>query len=129
MRRAIFLVAAPSLALFVLLLGVLMLTASTVAAHGSGFTAEENAWLNRQRAVDGMKCCDETDAHVGLDVRWRLVGGAYEVWIAGAWHRVPPGRMMRHDPSDPTPWPGQAILFHSPRSPHLIWCFFPEPLT
>lgn len=102
------------------------------AAHSPSFTAEENAWLNRQRSHDGTKCCDETDAHVGMAVEWRMTGGRYEVRINGGWHAVPPGRVMQHNPSDPTPWPGQALLFYSP-TPWVaqgfqLWCFYPEPL-
>ena len=106
----------------------LMLLAGPAMAHG--FTAEENAWLNRQRALDGMKCCDETDAHVGEDVEWRMRGGRYEVFVLGAWHEIPEGRLMQHRPMDPTPWPGRALLFYSVYGGRLhIWCFFPEPLT
>lgn len=103
---------------------------SVASAHDRRFTAEENAWLERQRAVDGTKCCNEHDAFVGLEVEWRLVGGRYEVRIDGAWMEVLPGRLMRHRAEDPTPWPGQALLFFSaPAMPQRIWCFFPEPLT
>jgi hypothetical protein len=110
----------------------LLILASSAAAHSPRFTAEENAWLNRQRAHDGTKCCDETDAHVGQFVEWRMSGGHYEVHINGGWHRVPAGRLMRHDPADPTPWPGAALLFYTP-TPHVLegftlWCFYPEPL-
>lgn len=101
--------------------------------HGQTFTADENAWLNRQRAVDGTKCCNERDAMVGEVVDWRLRGGVYEVLIQGAWRPVPPGRLMRHNPADPSPWPGQALLFWSPAPSHPdgfhLWCFYPEPLT
>ena len=102
----------------------LLLLAGPAMAHG--FSAEENAWLNRQRAVDGMKCCDERDAHVSPDVEWRHVGGRYEVRIRGAWVPVPEGRIMREDPADPSPWGQAALLFHSPQG--IIWCFRPEPL-
>jgi hypothetical protein len=102
-------------------------------SHGLGFTAEEAAWLDRQRSHDGTKCCDVRDVQVGQGVEWRLSGGRYEVRIRGEWRAVPPGRLMRHDAADPTPWPGQALLFWSP-APHapegfFLWCFFPEPLT
>jgi hypothetical protein len=116
-------------------LAVVMLVGAGRAAwgHGAGFTAEENAWLERQRAVDTTKCCNDRDAHVGHAVDWRMVAGRYQVRIQGEWRDVPPGRLMQHNPADPTPWPGQALLFWSP-SPHVptgfhLWCFFPEPLT
>ena len=102
----------------------LMLLAGPAMAHG--FTAEENAWLNRQRALDGMKCCDETDVHVSPDVEWRHVGGRYEVMIRGSWVPVPPGRIMRERPGDPSPWGQAALLFHSPQG--VLFCFRPEPL-
>lgn len=102
------------------------------AAHRVEFTPAENEWLNRQRAVDGTKCCDETDAHVGLSVEWRITGGRYQLRIAGAWVDVPPGRIMRHDPADPSPWPGEALAFYtlSPFFPggFRLWCFRPEAL-
>lgn len=59
-----------------------------------------------------------------------MVAGRYEVQIAGAWLPIPPGRMMRHDPADPSPWEGEALLFYTPTvvGPQ-IWCFSPEPLS
>jgi hypothetical protein len=36
--------------------------------HGLGFTADEAAWLDRQRAHDGTKCCDVRDVQVGQGV-------------------------------------------------------------
>lgn len=105
---------------------ILLLLALPAAAHDQRFTAAENAWLNRQHARDGMKCCDETDAHVGLAVAWRIVGGSYEVQIAGAWVAVPPGRILRPIPGDPSPFGAQALLFRSPAG--QIWCFQPEAL-
>lgn len=114
----------------VLLLAACM--AWPAVAHDLRFSPEENAWLDRQRGQDGTKCCDETDAHVGLDVEWRMQGGHYWLRIAGMWVQVPPGRLMRHNPADPTPWPGRAIAFYS-LGPHFpggyrLWCFYPEPL-
>jgi hypothetical protein len=107
-------------ALAALLLGLPV----AVAAHG--FTAEENAWFNRQVAIDGMKCCDDRAAHVAPDVEWRHRAGRYEVRIRGAWVPVPPGRIMRDNLADPSPWGQAALLFHSPQG--QIWCFRPEPL-
>lgn len=108
-------------ALAALLLGL------PVAALGHGYTAEENAWLERQRALDGTKCCDRSDAHVSPDVEWRSPDGRrYEVRIGGTWVPVPPGRIMREDRADPSPWGQAALLFHSPQG--VIWCFRPEPL-
>lgn len=99
------------------------------AAHQVTYTAEQNAWLNRQRALDGTKCCDETDVRVGVNVEWRISGGRYQLKISGAWVDVPPGRMMRFNPGDPSPWPGEPLAFYS-LSPggHVLWCFFPEAL-
>lgn len=107
--------------------------AGAAMAHGLGFTDAENDWLDRQRAHDGTKCCDRHDAHVGQNVEWRTRAGHYEVRIRGEWRVIEPGRLMRHNPDDPTPWPGEALLFWSPIPSHpdgfIIWCFFPEPLT
>jgi hypothetical protein len=102
------------------------------AAHGPDFTEAEKAWMERQRARDGAKCCNEHDVHVGMVVEWRTRAGRFQVRIAGEWHDVPPGRIMRHDPADPSPFPGQALLFYTP-SPWVpngftLWCFQPEAL-
>ena len=105
-------------------MAVLILLSGEARAHG--FSPAEDAWLNRQHALDGMKCCDATDAHVAPDVEWRHVAGRYEVRIRGAWVPVPPGRIMREVPSDPSPWGQAALLFHSRAG--QIWCFRPEPL-
>lgn len=121
----------PVLALAAVVVALAM--ARPAFSHGLGFTAEEAAWLDRQRAHDGTKCCDVRDVQVGQGVEWRLTAGRYEVRVRGEWRAVPPGRLLRHNPDDPTPWPGQALLFWSP-TPSLpegfsLWCFFPEPLT
>lgn len=105
---------------------VALLLTSSAMAHDTGFTAEENAWLDRQRAVDGTKCCNEHDVTIGERVQWRMTAGRYEVLIGETWRPVPPGRLMQSIPDDPTPWPGRALLF---RTGTMIWCFFPEPLT
>ena len=101
------------------------------AAHGPHFSPEEVAWMDRQHALDGMKCCDERDVTIGLAVRWRMQGRHYEVLIGGRWWQVPPGRMLRHNTADPSPFPGEAILFYSPMPDGTprIWCFSPPPLT
>jgi hypothetical protein len=115
------------------LMAVVLLLAVPALAHAPALTEAENAWLERQRAVDGTKCCDRRDVHVGLAVEWRMQGGRYQVRIQGRWHDVPPGRLLRPRADDPSPWPGQALLFWS-LAPHTapgfsLWCFFPEPLT
>ena len=104
----------------------LLLLALAGPAAGHGFSESENAWLNRQVALDGMKCCDATDAHVSPDIEWRHREGRYEVRIRGAWVVVPAGRIMRENPADPSPWGQAALLFHSPQG--VVWCFRPEPL-
>jgi hypothetical protein len=100
-------------------------------AHGDHFSADEIAWMERQRAVDpAIKCCNERDVHIGVRVRWRVAADGYEVEIAGRWHAVPASRMMRHRADDPSPFGSAAILFYSRFGDSLhIWCFSPEPLT
>ncbi len=99
------------------------------AQHGGPFTSEEIAWMERQHALDGTKCCNEHDVYVGQMVQWRIHRGHYEVLISGQWEQIPPGRLMEHLPDDPTPFPGEALLFYSIYpSGHRIWCFFPPPL-
>jgi hypothetical protein len=113
-------------------LAILAALVASALAHDRNFTPAENAWLNRQRALDGTKCCDERDAYVGQSVEWRIVGGRYEVFYSGAWRQVPAGRVMRHDPRDPSPFGAQALLFWSPNpndpTGATLWCFAPEPL-
>jgi hypothetical protein len=108
---------------------ILAILAGPAAAHDRHFTPSQNEWLNRQYALDAMKCCDEHDVHIGVEVQWRhnQSGDGYEVMIEGEWRPVPSGRIMRENPRDPSPWGHRALLFHTGRN---IWCFRPaEPLT
>lgn len=112
---------------------VLFALMAPAMAHTPGLTADENAWLDRQRAADGTKCCDYRDVHIGRAVEWRIVGGRYQVRIRDEWRDVPPGRVLQPIPGDPGPFAGEALLFWSP-APHTaegfhLWCFRPEPLT
>lgn len=105
--------------------------AGEVRGHGSGhgFDAEERAWMNRQRSVDDVKCCDEHDVYVGVHAIWRPVAGRpnrFEVFIVEQqrWVEVPAGRMLQMVPSDPSPWGGEAIVFYSVYPDRVeIWCF------
>lgn len=112
------------------LLGLIFGLSMYARAHNQHFTDEENEWLNRQRAEDGTKCCDRHDTHVGVDhVTWRHRNGHYEVRIKGNWHQVPPGRLYRHKADDPSPWPGEALLFYSDYGTTIhLWCFSPPSL-
>jgi hypothetical protein len=114
--------------LLILVLGITY-AFSHQAQHGGPFTPEEIEWMERQYAHDGTKCCNERDVYVGEVVEWRMRHGHYQVRISGQWENVPPGRLMQHVANDPTPFPGQALLFYSiyPHG-HHIWCFFPPPL-
>jgi hypothetical protein len=113
------------------MVGALLLAAALAHGHGPHMTPAEEAWLNRQHARDGTKCCDVRDVHVGQAVAWRMTPRGYEVEIAGAWHLVPPGRLLAPIPGDPSPFGAQALLFYTPNNvgaPPAIWCFLPEPL-
>jgi hypothetical protein len=110
------------------------LIALPALAHGPAheFSPDEIAWMNRQHSRGdaergSVKCCDERDVYIALDVHWRLAQGHYEVMMNGGWVRVPPHRLMRIVRGDPSPWDSAAILFYSPGQP-LPWCFLPEPL-
>lgn len=96
--------------------------------HGAQYTAEETAWMERQYAIDGMKCCAPYDFHVIQDPEWRMRDGHYEVRVHNQWHQVPRGRLLRHIPEDPSPFPGQALLFRTNSNPPTVWCFYPPPL-
>lgn len=111
----------------------LLMLAPKAFAHTPGLSEAEIAWLDRQRARDGTKCCDDRDVQIGRAVEWRIVGGRYQVRITGEWRDVPPGRILMPRADDPSPWPGEALLFWQP-APHVpggywLWCFQPEPLT
>lgn len=101
-------------------------------AHGTHYSPQEIAWMNRQYAVNGStKCCNEHDVHVGERVAWRMRNGQYEVLVNTNWYQVPQDRLMRYDPQDPLPenFRGQALLFYSMYGANpTIWCFFPENL-
>ena len=109
---------------------LLIFLAAGVAAfgHGANYTPAEEAWMERQRALDGTKCCAPYDFHVIQDPQWRMNSGHYEVYVHNAWHVVPAGRLLRHDPTDPTPFPGQALLFRTNSTVPHVWCFYPPPL-
>ena len=99
------------------------------AQHGGPFTNDEIEWMERQHARDGIKCCNERDVYVGQVVEWRMSRGHYEVKISGNWQQVPAGRIMQHIDGDPSPFPGEALLFYSIYPSGLnIWCFSPPPL-
>ncbi|MBR0675436.1 hypothetical protein GXW77_04530 [Roseomonas alkaliterrae] len=111
----------------------LMVLALPARAHTPELSEAENAWLDRQYSRDRTKCCDYRDVHIGRAVEWRIVGGRYQVRIMGEWRDVPPGRILMPRADDPSPWPGEALLFWQP-APHVpggywLWCFQPEPLT
>lgn len=129
-RRCLLLGDAGLLGLALVVWVVVLVVAVSVGARGHGFSAEENEWLNRQRALDGEKCCDERDAHVAPNVEWRVTADrrGYEVRINGEWRLVPAGRIMRENPADPSPWGQAALLFHAPWAGGPIYCFRPEPL-
>jgi hypothetical protein len=117
------------LGISLLLWALIIASCNAALGHGYNYSPDENAWFNRQLAIDGTKCCDESDAHVGENVDWRMVGGHYEVYILDGWHRVPPERVMRSNPDDPSPFGSAALLFWSP-APHttrgfMLWCFRP----
>lgn len=99
--------------------------------HGELYTADEIAWMERQRAVDGTKCCNEHDVHLGINVTWRMRGGNYEVYIKGmdTWMEVPQNRLYQHKAHDPSPFPGETLLFFSTYGTSVhIWCFSPSGL-
>jgi len=105
-----------------------LLCAGYAWAHGPDYTPEETQWMERQHAVDGMKCCAPYDFHVLQDPEWRMHAGHYEIRHNNEWHRVPAGRLLAHNPADPTPFPGIALLFRTSHLRPTVWCFFPPPL-
>ncbi len=110
-------------------IALLLLCARYAWGHGQHFTPEENNWLERQKAVDGTKCCNRFDTVTGIRVNWRTHQGRYEVQLGTTWHRVEPGNVMAHNQADPSPFGHEALLFYSIIGGRLhLWCFSPEPL-
>lgn len=112
----------------VLVLGVCL--GGEARGHGGnlhGFDSDEVAWMNRQRSVSDVKCCDEHDVYVGVRAIWRNAApGRFEVFVAEVqrWVEVPEGRMQRMVLDDPSPWGGEAIVFYSVYADGVrIWCF------
>lgn len=104
----------------------LPLTLAHLDPENAPLHAQHNDWLDRQRSADGTKCCDQADVEVLVDVRWRIVAGNYQVLLDGSWVPVPPGRLLRPNPDDPTPY-HDALLFRS-RVGRTIFCFQPATL-
>ncbi|MBY0310068.1 hypothetical protein K2Q16_02915 [Patescibacteria group bacterium] len=111
-----------------MMVAALAVKSTPAGAHGPQYTPAEAEWMMRQYAVDGMKCCAPYDFFVLQDPEWRMNNGHYEIRYNNEWHRVPAGRMMRHNPQDPTPFPGITLLFRNNGVPPTIYCFFPPPL-
>lgn len=110
---------------------LLIFCAYDVVAHSRRFTDEENAWMERQLAEDGTKCCNQHDVHFLDQPQWRSTGGGYEVYVEGEWHEVPPGRLRVNQPDDPSPFGTEkALLFYSVHSGIVyVWCFTPPTMT
>lgn len=110
----------------------LALLAAPALAHGPHYTQDEIAWMNRQRALDGTKCCDERDVHIGTDVEWRTTATGFQVRIEGVWRDVPPGRLLNRNPEDPSPFGPDPLLFYTPNrggGAPSIWCLYPGTLS
>jgi len=87
------------------------------------FTHEEYVWIKRQRSVDGRWCCGPENVYIVEDPHLRVRGGRYEVHLLSQWVPVPPGSMHRYNPDDPTPFPGQVMLFYSTQGENItVWC-------
>lgn len=90
--------------------------------HGN-YTQEEINWMKRQRNVQGQWCCGDINFTVLEDPRVRVRGAQYEVNILNRWIPVPPGSLHRFRADDPSPFPGEILLFFSTHGEHVtIWC-------
>ena len=90
--------------------------------HGS-YSQSEMSWMKRQRNVAGQWCCGPENITLLEDPHIRVRRGQYEVHILNQWVPVPPSAMHRYDPSDPSPFEGQVLLFFSTQGTAItIWC-------
>lgn len=87
-------------------------------------TEEEYVWIKRQKSVDGRWCCGPENIHIVHTPQLRVRNGRYEVYLLEQWVPVPPGSMHRYDPTDPSPFPGEILLFLSTDGVGnvTVWC-------
>lgn len=107
----------------------LLLVIKTALGHAThhpqanDMTQEQFNWVKRQKAVDGRWCCGPENIFFVEDPHLRVRQGRYEVHLLGRWVPVPPGSMHRYDPSDPSPFPGEVMLFFSTEGDNItVWC-------
>ncbi len=78
-------------------------------------------WFNSLRQPDtGISCCSISDCR---NADYRVTQGAYEAFIAGAWRRVPPEKVLSRS-DNPT---GRAVVCWSPSQG--VMCFLRGPDT
>jgi len=86
-------------------------------------TQEEYLWVKRQRSVDGRWCCGPENVYIVEDPHLRVRNGNYEVHLLGRWVVVPSNSMHQYNPADPSPFPGEILLFYSTSGDTVTtWC-------
>lgn len=96
---------------------------STDHPQSHTLTEAEHTWMKRQRNVQGQWCCGPENVTLVEDPHLRVRNGNYEVHLLGRWVVVPPGAMHRYRAEDPSPFPGEVLLFFSTRGDEItIWC-------
>lgn len=96
---------------------------STDHPQSHTITEAEHRWMKRQQSVSGRWCCGPENVTLVEDPHLRVRNGNYEVHLLGRWVVVPPGAMHRYRAEDPSPFPGEVLLFFSTRGDEItIWC-------
>lgn len=91
--------------------------------QANDMTPDQFNWVKRQKSVDGRWCCGPENIYFVEDPHLRVRNGRYEVHLLGRWVSIPPGAMHRYNPDDPSPFPGEIMLFFSTEGENItIWC-------
>jgi hypothetical protein len=109
---------------------ILLLCAGYAWGHATNhpqhhlYTEEEYVWIKRQRSVDGRWCCGPENIFIVEDPHLRVRGGRYEVHLLNQWVPVPANSMHRYNADDPSPFPGEVLLFFSTdgQGSVTVWC-------
>jgi hypothetical protein len=87
------------------------------------------AWLRRQKNMNGGSCCDPDD-HVAIldNEQWKIDGDHYSAKVNGDWIEIPNSALLLRWRSDPNPT-GKAVLWSgfNTMMPHNVdpYCFSP----
>lgn len=106
--------------------GMVALAAGQVAAHDQNKTGLDD-WYFSLRSKGGSPCCGgpSEDATKLEELQWRTKGGAFEVFIDGAWIDVPESAVVPVPNKD-----GRALVWLSyADGKPTVRCFMPGQLS